>query len=67
MVQWLTLQAANARDMSSIPGRPTKTPYALWHGQQIKKKKKFKMAKDTWLVSGRVCLLIHNPRHLVLI
>ena len=30
---------SNTGDMHSIPGRETKNPYAVQHGQRIKKKK----------------------------
>ena len=36
VVQWLGLQASTAVGMGSIPGRQTKIPHAVWHGQKIK-------------------------------
>ena len=40
MVQWLRLCVSSAEGLGSIPGRGTKIPRAVWHGQKIKKKKK---------------------------
>ena len=34
VVQWLRLGASDARGMGLIPGRGTKIPHALWHGQK---------------------------------
>ena len=39
VVQWLGLCASTAGDMGSIPGRGTKIPQAMWHGQDVKNKK----------------------------
>ena len=37
MVQWLRLQASNAGDVGSIPGRRSKVPHAMWHDQEKKR------------------------------
>ena len=42
VVQWLGLCAATAGVMGSNPGQGTKIPHAVWHGQEIKKKKDIK-------------------------
>ena len=36
VVQWLGLQASTAVGVGLIPGRQTKIPHAVWHGQKIK-------------------------------
>ena len=36
VVQWLKLHASKAGGMGSIPGRGTKIPYAIGHGQKNK-------------------------------
>ena len=38
-VQWLRLQAPNARDTGLIPGWGTKILHATWFGQKKKKKR----------------------------
>ena len=45
VVQWLRLHASNAGTVGSIPGQGTKIPYAVWHGQKIKKKKSLSKGK----------------------
>ena len=49
-VQWLGLRAFTAEGPHSIPGRGTKIPQAVWHGQQKKMKRKKEI----------VCLLLSN-------
>ena len=39
MVQWLRFCASNAGGAGSSPGRGTKIPHAVQHGQKKKKKK----------------------------
>ena len=39
-VQWLGLCASTALGAGLIPGRGTKIPYAVRHGQKIKKDRK---------------------------
>ena len=39
-VQWLRLCASNARGASSVPGWGTKIPYAAWHSEKIREKKR---------------------------
>ena len=36
VVQYVRLLASQCRGMSSIPGRRTKIPHAIWHGRKIK-------------------------------
>ena len=40
-VQWLRLQAPNARDTGLIPGWGTKILHATWFGQKKKKRELF--------------------------
>ena len=49
MVQWLILQASNARGSGSISDQGTKIPHAMQGGQENKKgnKKKGKKANET--------------------
>ena len=39
-VQWLRLCTSNASGVGSVPGWGTKIPYAAWHSEKIRKKKK---------------------------
>ena len=53
---WLSLHAANAGAMGSIPSWGTKTPHAMQHGQKIKKKKNEEGREFRPLFCLSVCL-----------
>ena len=62
VVQWLELQALTAEGLGSIPGRGTKIPQAVWHGQKKKKKNSWKFDNEpSWANMNQLqhCTVCH--------